>query len=54
MHANPTNTARRKEIKSDIEIHSEWVRERRELRRKYRADAKASDQRHLERIRNGK
>ena len=54
MLANPTITARSKELQSDIEILSEWVRERRELRRKYRADAKASDQRHLERIRNGK
>ena len=51
--ANPTMTARRSEIRSDIEILSSWVKERRELKRRYREDVKASNRRHIDEMRKG-
>ena len=42
--ANPTMTAKSEELRHDIAVLSSWVRERRELRRKYKEDLPGDDQ----------
>ncbi len=52
--ANPSMTARSEEIQHDIAVLSSWVRERRDLRRKYKEDLKAMNREHIDQIRKNK
>ena len=52
--ANPTMTAKSEELRHDIAVLSSWVRERRELRRKYKEDLKATDREHIDQIRKNR
>ena len=49
--ANPTLTARSREIGEELDLLSEWVRERRALRARQRKELKELDDRHREAVR---
>ena len=54
VKANPSITARNEEIKAQIAIYTDWLEERRELRKKYKNDLKKIDDEHLDMVRKSK
>ena len=54
VKANPSITARNEEIKAQIAIYTDWIEERRELRKKYKNDLKKIDDEHLDMVRKSK
>ena len=54
VRSNPTITARNEEIKAQLAIYSEWIEERRSLKRKYKADLRKIDDEHKNMVKKAK
>ena len=52
--SNPTITAGSETIRSDLAILSDWVREKRDIRKRFHEDMRKSDQAHIDAIRGRK